>query len=68
MRGKQQVEGNYGMSPNGKISLVTHGENRTLNCQAFLFKGTDLQLKCSSGYPFMVLHKNSTTAERGFGV
>ena len=56
------------MSPNGKISLVTHGENRTLNCQAFLFKGTDLQLKCSSGYPFMVLHKNSTTAERGYGV
>lgn len=68
MRGKQQVEGNYGVSPNGKISLVTDGENRALNCQTFLFKGTDLQLKCSSGHPFMVLHKNSATAERGYGV
>ena len=60
MRGKQQVEGNCGVSPNQKISLVTYGENKTLNCQIFLFKGTDLQLKCSSGNQFMVLHKNST--------
>lgn len=52
----------------GKFLLVTDGENRALNCQTFSFKGTDLQLKCSSGHPFMVLHKNSATAERGYGV
>lgn len=54
------VEENGGQYPSGKIALGAYEENRTLNCQTFLFKGINLQLKYYSGHPIMVLHKNST--------